>query len=78
MLNEVSQNDLSRVANGSLTSSISFSVAQEVTSIKLDASGDHLSGFFRTNFSSVAGEIPFCIISIAMIPSERAKADSVD
>jgi len=75
MLIKVSQNYLSRVINGSL---ISFSVAQETTSIKLDASDDHLSGFFRTNFSSVAGEIPFCIISMAMIPSERAKADSVD
>ena len=78
MLIKVSQNYLSRVINGSLTSLISFSVAQETTSIKLDASDDHLSGFFRTNFSSVAGEIPFCIISMAMIPSERAKADSVD
>ena len=61
-----------------LTSSKSFSGAHEVTARKLDASGDHLSGSIKTNFSSVVGATPFCIISMAIIPSERAKADSAD
>ena len=63
---------------GGLTLSISFSVPQKMTSRKLDASADHRSGCFRANFPSESGGMPFCIILIAMTPSERASADSVD
>lgn len=60
-----------------LTSCISVKVAHEATSRKLDASADQLPGSFKINFSFV-GEIPFCIISRAIIPSGRAKASCVD
>ena len=63
---------------GGFTLWISFSVPQKTTSRKFDAFANHRSGCFRANFPAESGGMPFCIILIAMTPSERASADSVD